>query len=342
VTSDGRILEVELLRGDWRKSASRASDQSDLFYAPPEQVPSEMDRLIGLHATHLTMGVSPDIEAAWLHHRFTQIHPFQDGNGRVARCLASLVLIQARWFPLSIVDEKRDAYIAALRTADNGDLSPLITIFADAQKKAFVKSLSLLRQVADEGKESRAIVAAVANRIVAQRIQTNATRCEIASHLADALVGVTLHKFESVKQEIEVGLRVAAPQTRIFIDSSKPENTTWFGGDIIWAAKEYDYFANRRDFAAWVRLKIVVDNDTELLISFHVPGYQYRGLLACAPLIFRREHGEDGSTTIDHQTLSEAPFYFSYVDTIEEVKARFEKWLEEVVQNGLIYWQELP
>ena len=32
-----------------------------------------------------------EIEATWLHHRFTQIHPFQDGNGRVARALASLV-----------------------------------------------------------------------------------------------------------------------------------------------------------------------------------------------------------------------------------------------------------
>ncbi len=69
-------------------------------YCPPEQVTSEMDRLIELHREHQIGEIPPEVEAAWLHHRFTQIHPFQDGNGRIARCLASLVFIQAKWFPL--------------------------------------------------------------------------------------------------------------------------------------------------------------------------------------------------------------------------------------------------
>src|SRR5262245_38287478 len=89
----GRLVEVPLLRGDWKKQPNSPTrvDGTVHEYAPPEQVASEIDRLIEYHKQHLSAGVPPEVESAWLHHRFTQIHPFQDGNGRVARALASLV-----------------------------------------------------------------------------------------------------------------------------------------------------------------------------------------------------------------------------------------------------------
>ena len=105
-----------------------------------------MERLVGLHASHEGLGVPPEIEAAWLHHRFTQIHPFQDGNGRVARALASLVFLRAGWFPLVIVGsgEDRNAYIRALEAADAGDLAPVVELFASVQRREFRKALSIL------------------------------------------------------------------------------------------------------------------------------------------------------------------------------------------------------
>jgi Fic family protein len=48
------------------------------------------------------------VQAAWLHHRFTQIHPFADGNGQVARAIASLVFIEAGWFPLILKRDELD------------------------------------------------------------------------------------------------------------------------------------------------------------------------------------------------------------------------------------------
>lgn len=100
IDSLGRTVTVELIRGAWKVAPNNPvrPDGTVHEYAPPEQVPSEMDELVSHHLAHEEQGVAAEVESAWLHHRFTQIHPFQNGNGRVARCLASLVFIRAGWF----------------------------------------------------------------------------------------------------------------------------------------------------------------------------------------------------------------------------------------------------
>ena len=99
----GRMFEVELLHGDYKPLPNNpiTADGTVHEYCPPIHVASEMERLIELHEQHQTAGFAPEVEAAFLHHRFTQIHPFQDGNGRVARALASLVFIRAGLVTLS-------------------------------------------------------------------------------------------------------------------------------------------------------------------------------------------------------------------------------------------------
>lgn len=47
----------------------------------------------------------------------TQVHPFQDGNGRVARALASLVFLRANWFPLLVHWDMKAEYNAVLSSA---------------------------------------------------------------------------------------------------------------------------------------------------------------------------------------------------------------------------------
>ena len=77
--------------------------------------------------------------AAFLHHRFVEIHPFTDGNGRVARLLTNLYLI-SRNYPLIVLKkEDRNKYYKYLRSADSGNLSP----FANFITKAVDESLTL-------------------------------------------------------------------------------------------------------------------------------------------------------------------------------------------------------
>ena len=71
--------------------------------------------------------------AARIHHRAVQIHPFQNGNGRWSRMLANIYLRQNGSMPVKWQEDllcrenpKRDVYIEALKSADNGDYAKLI------------------------------------------------------------------------------------------------------------------------------------------------------------------------------------------------------------------------
>jgi Fic family protein len=166
-TSEGRLVDVPLQRGAFKQQPNNPirPDGSVHEYAPPEQVASEMDRLVEMHLAHRALGVAHEVEAAWLHHRFTQIHPFQDGNGRVARALATLVFPRAGWLPPVIRDEEdRTEYIAALDEADRGDLQPLVTLFARAEKTALMGAIGLSTQVIDEQRDMGQLIAALSGR----------------------------------------------------------------------------------------------------------------------------------------------------------------------------------
>lgn len=76
---------------------------------------------------------APDEIAARLHHRLVVIHPFPNGNGRVTRLMADLLVIRLgrepfTWGRARLTDagETRSLYIAALKAADAHDLGPLL------------------------------------------------------------------------------------------------------------------------------------------------------------------------------------------------------------------------
>ncbi len=129
VTDDrGVVQEQKLEKGAYKRwpNSVKQVDGGTHAYCPPEHVEAEMDRLIEWHRRHVMDEVAPEVEAAWLHHRFTQIHPYPDGNGRIARALATLVLIKGGHFPLTILTEQRQRYFDSLLTADRGNLSQFV------------------------------------------------------------------------------------------------------------------------------------------------------------------------------------------------------------------------
>ncbi len=67
---------------------------------------------------------------AELHTGFERVHPFIDGNGRTGRLVLNLVLVRLGLPPVIVLKKQRPAYLAALRSSDDGDHGPLGEILA--------------------------------------------------------------------------------------------------------------------------------------------------------------------------------------------------------------------
>ena len=100
---------------DWPSSSVRVHD---LCANVAQQLEATMDR---------------DELCARFHHRLVKIHPFRNGNGRHARLAADVLrrnLGLPRWTwggdDLVTATQTRQRYIAALRSADAGDIQPLL------------------------------------------------------------------------------------------------------------------------------------------------------------------------------------------------------------------------
>ncbi|TMS37359.1 hypothetical protein L596_004305 [Steinernema carpocapsae] len=96
----------------------------------PENVKAEMLQMIDWLNEEETLRIDPVELAALAHYKLVYIHPFIDGNGRTARLLMNLILMQAGFPPVIIPVEERLIYYKCLQEANQGDLRPFIRFIA--------------------------------------------------------------------------------------------------------------------------------------------------------------------------------------------------------------------
>ena len=337
----GNRVEPKLIRGDWKKLPNNPM-RPDAYiheYCPPEHVAAEMDRLIEMHTVHATDNVAPEVESAWLHHRFTQIHPFQDGNGRIARALASLVFLRDGYFPLVVTREDRSEYVDALEKADKGNLFDLVDLFVRIEKKAFVRALSLSESVLKDHVPVRDVVASAVDRLRARFEAGEESKKEVFKH-AQRLKEIAESQLAEVASTLEAGLRGIEGGYQALIMSSTDENDFWFRRQIVEIAKGLGYFADTRTYREWVRLSIREERTADLVVTLHSLGFDFTGILVATAFLEYRQTEEDGKTATDGlRALCEEPFEFSYFDEPQRLEARFRKWLNDVILMGLDDWR---
>ena len=336
----GRKIEVPLIRGDYKRMPNnpRRPDGEMHEYCPPEHVAAEMDRLIAMHREHA--GVSPEVEAAWLHHRFTQIHPFQDGNGRVARALATLVLVKAGWFPLVVRDRERGVYINALEAADDGRLEDLVRHFADIQKDEFIKALSITRDVLRSTRAEDAIRAI--RRDLQRRRDALIEEWQAARGVADAFCEGAAKRLQEVAGVMQQEMQGLFENAEFFADSAAndTQRSHYYRRQIVDTARKLDYFANTHTYRSWARLVMKNANRSEMLVAFHGIGHEFQGLLACSACWFQRVETEDGEREIGEvKPLADRVFQINYKEPLEEAKARFFPWLEQCIVQAVELWR---
>ena len=118
----------------WKWAGSFRTSERNIGVAPYEIQPKLRILLDDVKFWIDNQTFSPKEIAIRFHHRLVQIHPFPNGNGRISRLMADLLMKQfdlpaLNWGSgnLTEISELRKEYISALREADNGNYSLLLS-----------------------------------------------------------------------------------------------------------------------------------------------------------------------------------------------------------------------
>ena len=142
ITPDGRPTRRRIAIGQYKTTPNhvRTTTGETHFYATPQETPALMGELLAWYRREAEVAaLHPVVLAATFHYRFVAIHPFDDGNGRMARLLTNLILMQYGFVPVVIPLEARGNYLLALETADAGDLTDFIVLVG----QELIRSLEL-------------------------------------------------------------------------------------------------------------------------------------------------------------------------------------------------------
>ncbi|MDE2719400.1 Fic family protein [Candidatus Palauibacter polyketidifaciens] len=137
LTPDGRRTKRLISVGQYKTAPNnvRTSTGEIHYYTPPEQVAAEMQDLIDWYRDQEDSGEHPIVVAATFHYRFVRIHPFDDGNGRLARLLMNMILIRHGYTVAIIETTNRDRYIQEIEHAAQANtLSQFIEFIASSCK----------------------------------------------------------------------------------------------------------------------------------------------------------------------------------------------------------------
>lgn len=120
--------EQPLRKGEYKiyPNHVRLSDGSVHAYAPVDLTAEEMHRLCTELNSDEFRSAHPILQASYAHYALVVIHPFADGNGRVARALGSVFTYRSSSVPLLILVENRKDYLDSLQAADIGNYQPFV------------------------------------------------------------------------------------------------------------------------------------------------------------------------------------------------------------------------
>lgn len=150
--SDGSQIEVGQYRTHEEHIVSGAFGREKIHYIapPPRQVPVEMEKF--LQWFNQEDHTSPVIRSAIAHLWFVSIHPFTDGNGRLARILSEMLLARGessefRFYNVSsqINKDKNHYYDILERTQHgNGDVTEWLVWYAVTLLKAIEEAEAIV------------------------------------------------------------------------------------------------------------------------------------------------------------------------------------------------------
>jgi Fic family protein len=136
-TTDGLPTTKRITLGEYKTSPNHVKTATGEihYYATPEETPAKMEELMEWYNEVTRYNtIHPVVIAAFFHHKFVEIHPFDDGNGRMSRILMNLILMQYGYPPVIVKLDDRTNYYSLLSRADNNENWPFVEYIAELLK----------------------------------------------------------------------------------------------------------------------------------------------------------------------------------------------------------------
>jgi len=324
----GHRLLIPLLKGAYkeRENNPTRADGTRFEYCPPIHVDSEMNNFIQIYDALVLKKENPVIIATWVHHAFTQIHPFQDGNGRLARLLASLVLIKNNLFPLTVKRTEKPKYITALENADVGEPQLLVDFFCETQKKNIEAALNLKIELELSKSSFDEVSAILSNKLAHQKLQKEIKRQRIITKNRESIFNFCEEVIISIKRDLEVKLNGNAS---IYVTNSHPDSSDkahYFSRQIVAYATKFGYFFNRTLPKGWFRFVIELSERKkyQLIITLHHFGYDDSTVAIGAILEYNESRDDKEETALTLLPLSIEPITISVDDSNTQLENSFD------------------
>ena len=327
----GKRHEIQLLKGKFKEYPNnpKRPDESTHEYCPPVHVDSEMDNLLKWLSEYESD--DPIIVAAWFHHRFTQIHPYQDGNGRLARTLTTLILLRAELLPLVVDRDLRVKYLNALESADLNDLTPLASLFAGLERSAILQALSVNAdaEITQQRNITSAVIAGLAEKF-GKRRQARNDELRLVNDIALELRSFSRKVLEDAYTQIRDV--VSGAEIHIVDGGPEKENSHWYKHEVNTSAKEAGKFANFTENHYFVKAAIRAGRERLVFVtSFHHVGRELSGIMEATAFATL----ESFEASEDRELVSEnffvcsiEPFVYTYTTKVEDIKIAFDRWVD--------------
>lgn len=148
-------IEAGCYRTGEMQIVSGAMGKEKVHYeaVPSSRIKEEMDRF--LQWFNAKTSLDPVLKSAIAHFWFIIIHPFDDGNGRIARAISDLMLARAdetkeRYYSMSsqILIERKQYYEVLQKVQDsNGDITDWLNWFLQCLKQALLATQTTLQKI---------------------------------------------------------------------------------------------------------------------------------------------------------------------------------------------------
>ena len=350
----GQLFDAHLDHGGFKKLPNNPTrpDGTIHEYCPPEHVDSELDNLLAWYGEYIrdTGRYHPLLTAAWLHHRFTQIHPFQDGNGRVVRALLTWHLVREDYLPVVVERNDREQYITALEYADGGNLVPFVDLIVHLQKRTIKDALRESVFTEPTGAFEQVLGHIVEQ--VGRQSDDREAHMRSVNIVAAALRDQSVELLEQRAEQVSSGLRQAGSTVSPHVLKGGPqEREHWYRHQVVQTANNSGHRVNFSESRFFVRLALNPSSAARLprlifVVSLHHTGWQLNGIMAATAFAliehYYDEISEQAEERVSPHTLDCTldPFFFNAESDADALLPRFKEWIDQRLAIALRQWGE--